>query len=82
MNAGKLPIESLGVLISMLNGIRSSLPPVYWNETILRHKLLNAGREVEACWLAYQEPTDTVQGAIADLYASLATVKLPSISSF
>ncbi len=42
-------------------------------ELILRNRLLNAVRGVEACNLAAQKPSATVQGVIADLQSSVNT---------
>lgn len=75
-NSSKTPSQCLELLIEKLSDIQTSLPQDYRSETILRNKLLNSVRDVEACRLAYHKPADTVQGVISDLHASLATLKI------
>lgn len=71
----------LEMMIERLSNIQSALPVEYRNETVLLKKLLNAARDVDSSQFAYLKPADTVQGVIADLYASLFTAKRRSTSS-
>lgn len=56
-----------------MTDIQSSQPSEYQNDTIIRNEILNAAHDVAECRLAYQKQTDTIQGVISDLHASLAT---------
>lgn len=64
----------LEFMIERLTDIQSSLPQEYQHEIILRNKILNGVKDVDACRLAYHKPAETVQGVISDLHASLATM--------
>lgn len=67
-------------LTSLLSGIQCYRPEQYRGNVITRDKLLNAIRDTSACGLAYQKPTSTLRGVIANLQASVAT-SLESVES-
>lgn len=79
-NIGKSASQCVELLITRLSDIQVSLPPEYHNDTILKNKLLNSVKKVEACRLAYQKPAETLQGIISDLHASVATVRTSDLS--
>lgn len=68
------------MMIEPLSDIQSFMPVEYRNKTVLCSKLFNAVWDVDFCQFAYRKPTETVQGVISDIYASLATAKRRSTS--
>lgn len=81
-NQEKTPSVCPEFLISKLTDIQTSLPKEYRNDTMLRNEWLNAVRKVEDCRLAYHKPTESVQGKMSDLHASLSSAEhLPTGSS-
>eukprot|EP00171_Calliarthron_tuberculosum_P004960 IDg4960t1 len=82
-NSGKTITDCLNIMVARLQELQMCLPQEYRSELILRNRLLNAARNVEACKLAIQKPALTVQGVIADLQSSVQTIAnpLPTLNS-
>lgn len=73
--SGRDPSFCMELLIGKLSDIQYSLLQECHREAILRKRILNAAKDVEACKLAYHRPADTIQGVISDNHGSLATLK-------
>lgn len=74
-NSEKTASTCLEFLTTKLTDIQASLPNDYRNDIILQNELLNAVKVVDECRLVYHKPSNTVQGVIYELHASLATSK-------
>lgn len=59
--------ECLQIVTGQLSHIRCSQPQPYQNDTIMQKKLLHAIRNFPRLCFAYQKPSPTVRGIIADL---------------
>jgi len=59
------------MMIIRLQEVQACLPTEYRSALILRNRLLNATRGVDACRLAIQKPSPTVQGVTADLQSAV-----------
>ena len=59
--------------MKQLQDIQHSLPSEYKYDVIFRDRLLNAVSGIEACRIAKQKPTSTVEGIISDFQAAVAT---------
>lgn len=64
-----------------LTDIQAFLPQEYQHKLILCDKILNAVKGAALCQQAFRKPFDSVQGAMQDLYASLATLSWAALSS-
>lgn len=54
--------------LSALSDIKISLPVDYQSDIIMRNKMLNSIKVVDACKLACQKPVDSIQGVISDIH--------------
>lgn len=68
--------DYLEKLVSKLQDTQSLLPSEYKSEEILKNRLLNSVKDIEACQLAYYKPASTLQGVISDIHASLAITSI------
>lgn len=74
MYGDKSSSDCLELLISRLQDIQSSLLVEYKSDEILKDKLLNDIKYIDAFRLAYYKAVQTLQGLISDVHASLAAM--------
>lgn len=64
--------ECLTLLICTLSEIKLSLPVEYQSDVIMRNKILNSIKDINACKLTYQKSTESIQAVISDIHSALA----------
>lgn len=67
----------LELLVSRMHELRSSFLEAYGNGEVFRKKLLSVVKDVAACKIAYQRPTESAEGLKVDIRSSWVVVTTP-----